>query len=161
MRKAFIALGANLGEPARQVEAAFAALERQPGIRLLARSRLYRSAPIGVPGQPDYCNTACVIETALPARALLAVLQSIETALGRRREGVHWGPRMIDLDLLHVEGERSDTPELRLPHPHLQERNFVLVPLAEVAPGLEIEGVGRVDELAARAGRHGLTLWGG
>lgn len=159
MRTAYIALGANLAEPARQIEAALERLRTAADIHLGARSRLYRSAPVGPAGQDDYCNAVCSIETLLVPLELLRRLQSIEYDAGRRRDGPRWGPRVLDLDLLHVPGVRSDVPELVLPHPFLHKRNFVLVPLAEIAPHLVIEGVGRVVEAAEKIGREGLRLW--
>jgi 2-amino-4-hydroxy-6-hydroxymethyldihydropteridine diphosphokinase len=90
---------------------------------------------------------------------LLHRLQAIENDAGRRRDGLRWGPRVLDLDLLHVSGQRSKLAELTLPHPYLHERNFVLVPLAEIAPELVIEGLGPVVELAAKIGKAGLNHW--
>lgn len=159
MRTAYIALGANLEEPARQIEAAIERLKAEADVRLIARSRLYRSAPVGPAGQGDYCNAVCSIETALTPLQLLHRLQVIENDAGRRRDGPRWGPRVLDLDLLHVPGVRSDTPELILPHPHLHERNFVLVPLAEIAPDLMIDERGAISDLAQRSDRRGLTPW--
>lgn len=159
MSVAYIALGANLAEPARQVEWALRELQACEEIRLLARSRLYRSRPIGPPGQDDYCNAACSIDTSFEPVQLLHHLQRIESRAGRRRDGPRWGPRVLDLDVLHFTGVYSDASALTLPHPRLHERNFVLVPLAEVAPELEIDGIGRIVELAERLGREGLELW--
>ena len=158
-RTAYIGLGANLGRPAAQVEAALVRIAQIAGVSLLARSRLYRSAPIGPAGQDDYCNAVCAVTAAMTPAELLANLQRIENEAGRTRGGPRWGPRVLDLDLLHVVGERSDIDDLRLPHPHLHERNFVLVPLAEIAPELEIEGVGTIASLAQSVGREGLSLW--
>jgi 2-amino-4-hydroxy-6-hydroxymethyldihydropteridine diphosphokinase len=160
VRIGYIALGANLSDPVIQVENALARLrDDNDGVRLLARSQLYRSAPIGPAGQDDYCNAVCSVETTLTAMELLARLQRIEQLAGRTRDGPRWGPRVLDLDLLHVVDERSDSSELQLPHPHLHERNFVLVPLAEIAPALVIEPWGSVSQLAAASGWNGLSLW--
>lgn len=159
MFSAFIGLGSNLGDPPERVRAALAAIARIPGTRVLAKSSLYRSAPMGPADQPDYCNAVCQVQTRLAPRELLEALLGIERASGRQRGLDRWGPRRLDLDLLHVEGAILDQPGLRLPHPGLGQRNFVLIPLAEIAPALEIEGVGRIAEAAQRIGRDGLALW--
>ena len=156
---AYIGLGANLGQPARQVSAAINALTRVPDVILLVQSSLYRSTAIGLPDQADYCNAVCAVETGLNAEALFDALIAIEQAAGRVRDGRRWGPRVLDLDLLHYEGQTQSTARLTLPHPEIAKRNFVLVPLAEIAPDLEIVGVGHVGELANRLGRDGLSLW--
>lgn len=159
MTSAYVGLGANLGEPAVQLRTALDAIARLPGTRVVATSRFYRSAPMGPAGQPDYCNAVCELETALAPRALLEALIAIERAVGRIRGAERWGPRRLDLDLLHVEGVTMDEPGLHLPHPGIAQRNFVLVPLAELAPVLEIPGLGRVADRAQEAGTEGLSLW--
>lgn len=156
--RAAIGLGANLGDPAAQVEAAMSALDALPQTRLLARSRLYRSAPMGPP-QPDYCNAACLLETALSAEALLAACHRIEADAGRLRTETRWLARELDIDVLVYGDLCCDTSGLRLPHPGIAQRNFVLVPLAEAAPDLDIPGLGRAEELAEHCGREGLALW--
>lgn len=161
MTRAWLGLGANLGDPAAQVEAAIEAIAGWPGCRLLARSARYRSAPIGEPGQPDYCNAACVIDTRLTPEALLAAALQTERAAGRIRDGRRWAARRLDIDLLHVDGERRDSAELTLPHPQIGARNFVLVPLAEISPELDVPGLGAVAVLAAAIGSDGLRLWDG
>ncbi|HZP11996.1 MAG TPA: 2-amino-4-hydroxy-6-hydroxymethyldihydropteridine diphosphokinase [Nevskiaceae bacterium] len=161
MAQAFIALGANLGDPHAQVRAALERIRALPGVTLLATSRFYRSAPIGPPGQPFYCNAVCSIRTGWPPAMLLGALQGIEDAAGRKRDGERWGPRSLDLDLLMYDALELDTPSLTLPHPQMHLRNFVLAPLAEIAPGLTVPGRGNVIELLAAAGNGGLTLWPG
>lgn len=156
---AYIALGANLGQPARQVRDALSSLARVPGVSARNCSPLYRSAPVGPAGQPDYCNAVCSIDTTLGPEALLAQLLELERAAGRVRNGDRWGPRLLDLDLLHMEGIHRETLWLKLPHPEIARRNFVLVPLADIAPTLEIPGLGRVEELAMKIGRDGLVHW--
>lgn len=156
---AYIGLGANLGQPAEQISAAIAALARAPCVTLLAQSSLYRSKAIGLPDQPDYCNAVCALDTTLDAESLFDVLIAIEQAAGRVRDGRRWGPRVLDLDLLHYADRMQTTPRLTLPHPEIARRNFVLVPLAEIAPDLEIAGVGRIRDKAASVGRSGLSLW--
>ena len=158
MPRAYIGLGANLDDPPAQLRRALALIADTPGIELLKQSSLYRSAPLGPGPQPDYCNAACAIDTALAPEALLQRLHAIEAELGRERPPVRWVPRVIDLDLLHVEGvAREGAPTL--PHPEAHRRNFVLVPLAEIAPDLELPGLGRVGQLAADGGCVGLSLW--
>jgi 2-amino-4-hydroxy-6-hydroxymethyldihydropteridine diphosphokinase len=149
MTKAFIALGSNLDDPRAQVLRGFDALSRLPGTQVLARSRLYRSAPWGVTGQPEFVNAAAEVETGLSPRELLDALLGIERAAGRDRSGTRWGPRVLDLDLLLHGNIELDEPGLTLPHPHLHERAFVLLPLNDLAPGLEVPGRGRVRELLA------------
>ena len=159
MSIAYIALGANLGQPAQQLRAALLALARVPELELLAQSPLYRTAPLGPADQPHYCNAVCKVKTNLTPEALLDRLLALERAAGRLRSEDRWGPRLLDLDLLHVEGEQRDTPQLQLPHPGIAQRNFVLIPLADVAPALVIPNVGRIDELAQKLGRSGLEPW--
>lgn len=155
----WIGLGSNLEDPPAQLRRAFARLAELPDSRLLARSSLYRSAPIGPAGQDDYCNAVAAIETDLPAAGLLDALIGIERAAGRERGGPRWGPRVLDLDLLVYGDQRIDEPGLTVPHPEISRRNFVLVPLAELNPELDVPGQGAVRELAAAAGNRGLTRW--
>ncbi|MDR3418390.1 MAG: 2-amino-4-hydroxy-6-hydroxymethyldihydropteridine diphosphokinase [Nevskia sp.] len=156
--RAYVALGANLGDPPAQLRRALQELGATPGVTLVAVSHFYRTAPLGPPGQPDYCNAVCALDTGLTPEQLLDVLQRIEHAAGRQR-GERWGPRLLDLDLLHVEGQTIRTPRLTLPHPELQRRAFVLVPLAEIAPAVEIPGQGRVGTLAAAVDQSGVAPW--
>jgi 2-amino-4-hydroxy-6-hydroxymethyldihydropteridine diphosphokinase len=129
---AYIALGANLGRAAQAVTAAADALGSLPRTRLVRRSSLYRSAPVDA-GGPDFVNAVAEIETQLPAPDLLTHLQSLERAAGRERP-YHNAPRTLDLDLLLYGAARIDSPSLTVPHPRMQARAFVLVPLAEIAP---------------------------
>lgn len=152
---AAVALGSNLVDPAAQVRRAFAALAALPDTHLLARSRLYRTPPLG-PVQPDYVNAAAILETRLGAQALFDALLAIEAAQGRTR-GERWGPRTLDLDLLVYGDAVIQTPRLAVPHPELAARPFVLVPLAEVAAGLEVPGLGRVADLCAACPAEGIT----
>lgn len=157
--RVYLGLGANLGTPAVQVERALSLIAALPDTRLVARSPLYRSDPVGPAGQPDYCNAACAIDTQLAPLVLLDAVQAIEVDAGRIRDGIRWAARLLDIDLLHVEGLSLATPRLSLPHPHLQERNWVLVPLADIAPQLLIPGLGEIATLAQAIGRAGLRLW--
>jgi 2-amino-4-hydroxy-6-hydroxymethyldihydropteridine diphosphokinase len=146
---AYVALGSNLDDPRAQVERALAALGELPQSRLVLRSSLYSSEPLGPVEQPDFVNAVAGLLTVLDPGELLASLKELEVRLGRARPVVRWGPRRIDLDLLVHGTERSDVDELRLPHPGIAERAFVLVPLAEFAPDLVVPGLGRVRDLLA------------
>lgn len=157
MTTAYVALGSNLGDPRQQVLDAFDALAGMPHSRLLARSRLYRTPPWGVLDQPWFVNAAAQLDTALEPPALLDALQAIERRAGRVR-GVRYGPRTLDLDLLHMDGVRRAGARLTLPHPRIAERAFVLLPLAELAPDLELPGQGRVAELLAAVDTAGCAL---
>ncbi len=147
---AYIGLGSNLADPQTQVLRALDELALIPGCTLCGRSSLYATAPVGPVAQPQFVNAAAVIATTLTPPALLAALQAIEHAHGRVRDGVRWGPRSLDLDLL-VFGELTlNTPALVLPHPEIARRAFVLVPLAEIAPSrLLIPGQGLLRDLLA------------
>ena len=152
---AAVALGSNLADPVAQVRRALAELAGVPETRLVARSRLYRTRAVGPP-QPDYVNAAALLETRLDAATLFDALLAIEAAHGRTR-GERWGPRTLDLDLLVYGDAVIDTPRLAVPHPQLARRPFVLVPLAEVAAGLEVPGLGRVGDLAAACPGEGVV----
>jgi len=156
-RPAYIGLGSNLSGPREQVLAAGARLGELPATRLVLASPLYRSAPLGPVAQPDFVNAVAGVLTRLPARELLQALQSLESRLGRPARRERWGPRIIDLDLLCYARERSSAPGLTLPHPGISQRNFVLYPLADIAPDLDLPGLGRVAELAAQLTSAGLS----
>jgi 2-amino-4-hydroxy-6-hydroxymethyldihydropteridine diphosphokinase len=145
---AYVGLGANLDDPAAHVRRALDELDRISQTRLLAKSRLYRSAPLGPPDQPDYVNAVAGVLTLLGPEDLLRALNDIEARHGRGRSGPKWGPRTLDLDLLLYADLELRTEKLVLPHPGVHERAFVLVPLAEIAPGLRVPGHGRVETLA-------------
>jgi 2-amino-4-hydroxy-6-hydroxymethyldihydropteridine diphosphokinase len=145
--RAYIGLGSNLADPVQQVTRALHELESIPQSQLVARSRLYRSAPLGPRDQPDYINAVAAIDTQLGAKALLHHLQDIEQRHGRVRDGERWGPRTLDLDLLIYGDEISSDAELTLPHPGAHERVFVLAPLCAIAPDAQIPGQGRVIDL--------------
>jgi 2-amino-4-hydroxy-6-hydroxymethyldihydropteridine diphosphokinase len=150
MATAFVGIGSNLGEPEGQIAAALDRLAAEEGVELVAVSALRETEPVGYLEQPNFLNGAVRIETGLSARELLQRLLAIETRLGRvRGEGPRFGPRTIDLDLLVYGDERIDEPGLIVPHPRLAERRFALEPLAELAPGLEVPGLGPVQTLLA------------
>lgn len=150
---AYVGLGANLDDPARQICRAFDELATLPTTRVMARSPLYKSAPLGPQDQPCYINAVTTLETTLAPLELLAELRAIEVQHGRRRDGTRWGPRTLDLDLLLYGQVQMATPQLTLPHPGLPERAFVLYPLHDVAPTLRVPGMGAVRELRDRLGK--------
>ena len=154
---AYIGVGSNLEDPRRQVLAAFERLRRLPRTQLVSTSRLYRSRPFGSVDQPEFINAVAGVLTQLDPPALFSELHAIERAMGRPEQHEHWGPRVIDLDLLAFGSERRSDPALTLPHPRIVERNFVLYPLSDIAPELELPGLGRVADLAAAITSEGLT----
>lgn len=150
--QACIGLGANLGDAVATVRAALEALDALPRTRLLRASRLYRTPAWGKTDQPAFVNGAALLDTELDARDLLDAMLAIERDFGRDRAADgsdRWGARTLDLDLLLYGDREIDEPGLRVPHPHLHERAFALVPLAEIAPDLVIPGHGRVSDLVA------------
>jgi len=155
---AYIGLGSNLSDPLAQVLKACARLTELPLSRVLLTSPLYRSRPLGTVAQPDFVNAVAGVLTQLDPEALLAALKALEAALGRPPQHERWGPRIIDLDLLSHGRERRSEAALTLPHPGIVERNFVLYPLADIAPDLDLPGLGRVAELKKRVTPEGLTL---
>ncbi len=145
---AYIGLGSNLQGPAGQVETALDELRNIPETRVISRSSLYRSSPLGGIEQPDFVNAAAAVLTTLGPRDLLRNLKAIERRRGRERSGRRWGPRVIDLDLLVFSRAVLSEAGLSIPHPGIAERNFVLLPLREIAPDLVIPGLGRVASIA-------------
>ena len=143
-----IGVGSNLDSPARQVEIAFELLATIPETAFVDRSSLYRSAPFGGVEQPDFVNAAARLRTRLGAWDLLEQLQAIERSRGRERGDTRWGPRVLDLDLLAYGAEILQEDGLVVPHPGIAERNFVLLPLREIAPEFEVPGLGRVLNIA-------------
>ena len=163
-RPAYVAVGSNLNDPRARVCEACERLAALPATLPVRRSRLYGTQPMGPQDQPDFVNAAAGLLSQLTARELLEGLQRIEAAMGRTRQE-HWGPRVIDLDLVWMVGEAIDEaesmlrgPGLTLPHPGVSTRNFVLYPLADIAPTLAIPGHGNVLELLRRAGDAGITV---
>ena len=149
MTRAYVGLGANIGDPAAALRAALAALAAEPGIEVVAVSSVRETDPVGYEDQPRFINAAAALETELEPRRLLDRLLAVERRLGRMRTGPRFGPRTIDLDLLVYGSERIDEPGLQVPHPRLHERRFALEPLAELEPGLVVPGRGPVDALLA------------
>jgi 2-amino-4-hydroxy-6-hydroxymethyldihydropteridine diphosphokinase len=153
---AYIGVGSNLSEPRVQVLTACTRLGGLPLTQVILASPLYASRAHGPVAQPDFVNAVVGVVTRLDARALLGELVSIETALGRPAQRQRWGPRIIDLDLLVYGRERRTDATLTLPHPGIVARNFVLYPLADIAPDLDVPGLGRVAELAGRVASDGV-----
>ena len=154
---AYEAIGSNLNHPQTRVIEAFERLVTLPATCSVLRSRLYKTQPMGPQDQPCFVNAAAGLLTQLTARELLEGLLGIEQAMGRHRQE-RWGPRVIDLDLIWMLGEPIDEPGLTVPHPGVSTRNFVLYPLADIAPTLAIPGIGHVSELARRAGGDGISV---
>ena len=150
--RACIGLGANLGDAVAAVQGALRALDALPDTRVLQASRLYLTPAWGKTDQPAFVNAAAVLDTTLDARALLDAMLGIERDFGRDRAtdgSDRWGARTLDLDLLLYGDAVIDEPGLRVPHPHLHQRAFALVPLVEIAPDIVIPGHGRASEIVA------------
>lgn len=148
MTRAYIALGSNLGDPRQQVLDAMVALARLPATSVVQRSHLYRTPPWGITEQPPFVNAVVELDSGLSPHALLDALLDLERRAGRVRAERN-GPRMLDLDLLHVEGVQIDDERLSLPHPRMMDRAFVLLPLNDVAPALLPAGNRTVSERLA------------
>lgn len=163
MTRTWIGLGSNLGPSADTLSRAIRALGALTDTRVVACSPVYQTRPWGVTEQPDFLNAVAELETALSAPTLLERLLCIESHLGRRRDGRRWGPRVLDLDVLVFGSEVIQTEGLQVPHPRLADRLFVLVPLNDLAPGLNVPGCGVVKHLLSslpseeRAGIRPLT----
>ena len=151
MTRAYVGLGANLGDRAAMLRAALEQLAAEPGLEVVAVSPVRETEPVGYHDQPRFLNAAAAVETELPPRELLDRLLGIERRLGRTREGPRFGPRTIDLDLLLYGDEQIDEPGLEVPHPRLHERLFVLEPLLELDPGLVRSRARAAGEILARA----------
>ena len=142
-------LGSNLGDRATSISRALELIGAEPAVMVVAVSTIRETDPVDFTDQPSFLNGVVAVDTTLRARGLLDTLLRIELALGRTREGPRYGPRTIDLDLLLYEGEQIAEPGLRVPHPRLHERRFVLEPLAELDPELVVPGQGQVQALLA------------
>jgi 2-amino-4-hydroxy-6-hydroxymethyldihydropteridine diphosphokinase len=158
MTHAYVALGSNLGNASQHVLDAIDALGQLPGTALIAVSHLYRTPPWGMLDQPDFVNAAALLDTAFGPHELLDQLLTIERMHGRQRDGARWGPRTLDLDLLHMPGVALADTRLTLPHPRIAERAFVLLPLHDLAPDLMLPGQGRVAALLAAVDRSGCDV---
>jgi len=142
--KAVISLGANIGDPKANLDLAIGLLREATDV--IAVSSYLQTKPVGGPEQPDYLNAVAIVESELPAKDLLALLNGIETAMGRTRE-THWGPRVIDLDLIQYGGLLVSDEKLTLPHPRAHERRFVLAPWFEIEPEAILLTHGRISDL--------------
>jgi len=142
--KAVISLGANIGDPKANLDLAVGLLREATDV--IAVSNYLQTKPVGGPDQPDYLNAVAILESDLPAKDLLALLNGIETAMGRTRE-IHWGPRVIDLDLIQYGGLLVNDEKLTLPHPRAHERRFVLAPWFEIEPEAILLTHGRISDL--------------
>ncbi|UCV12466.1 2-amino-4-hydroxy-6-hydroxymethyldihydropteridine diphosphokinase [Dechloromonas denitrificans] len=156
MNLAYVALGANLGDPASTVRAAFGALANLPESRVVHCSSLYRTAPVGITEQPDFINAVAALETTLAPEALLDALLDLEQRFGRIRAERN-GPRTLDLDVLLYNDLEIDLPRLILPHPRLHLRAFVLQPLAEIAPNLQLPRRGPISAWLPAVANQGCT----
>jgi 2-amino-4-hydroxy-6-hydroxymethyldihydropteridine diphosphokinase len=143
--RCFIGLGSNIGDGPGIIRQALEVLTQNDAIDVLRVSSLYRTAAWGRTDQADFTNSVAELATTLSAEQLLSQLLQLESELGRKRDTGHWGPRMIDLDLLTFGQEQISSPELTVPHPHMHERAFVLVPLLELEPDFTIPGLGRAQ----------------
>ncbi|MDZ4133141.1 MAG: 2-amino-4-hydroxy-6-hydroxymethyldihydropteridine diphosphokinase [Dethiobacteria bacterium] len=157
---AYISLGTNLGDRLDNLKQALELLQKETSVKIITVSAIYETAPVGGPVQGPFLNACAILETDLSPTKLLIKMLAIEDKLGRVRKEM-WGPRVIDLDLLIYEEVRMKTPLLELPHPRLSERDFVLVPLAEIAPALVIPGQNKkvADLLAARPETEDVKLF--
>jgi 2-amino-4-hydroxy-6-hydroxymethyldihydropteridine diphosphokinase len=154
---AYVGVGSNLDGPEAQVGRALHALGGLPGTRLVVSSPLYHTPPFGAVAQPAFVNAVAGLLIQSSPDDFLAALRALERELGREPPRERWGPRLIDLDLLVVGRETRATATLTLPHPGIAERDFVLYPLADIAPDLDVPGVGRVAELRARVANRGIS----
>jgi 2-amino-4-hydroxy-6-hydroxymethyldihydropteridine diphosphokinase len=154
--RVYIGLGSNLEDPVAQILEAVEELEMIPDSILVSRSSLYRGKPMGSAEQPDYVNAVVAMDTLLSAGDFLHELQRIEDLQGRVRGGDKWGPRIIDLDLLMYGKQKINTPDLTVPHPGMHERDFVIIPLSELAGDLNVPGQGRLTALINKCENHSL-----
>ena len=159
MITAYIAVGSNLADPVSQAKQAIEALKTLPNSEFVQASLLYSSTPMGPQNQPDYINAVVAIKTNLPPLALLDCTQAIEQEQGRVRKEERWGPRTLDLDMILYGNEVIDSERLTVPHYGMREREFVLYPLAEIAPSLQLPDGTEVSSLLEQVDRNGLNIW--
>ena len=152
----YIGLGCNLGERLANLSSALQAIKALPDCKEVVCSSVYETEPMGPSDQPDFLNAVVSMQTQLDAHELLLNLQHIEDIHGRERKGERWGPRTLDLDILLYGDDIIETETLRVPHPGIAERSFVLLPLQELAPELMIPGVGKVASLVAQCRQFGI-----
>ncbi len=159
MSIAYIAVGSNLSDPVTQANQAIEALKQLPKSRFIATSSLYSSTPMGPQNQPDYINAVVAIETDLLPLELLDCTQAIEQEQGRVRKDERWGPRTLDLDIILYGDEVMDSERLTIPHYGMRVREFVLYPLAEIAPSLQLPDGTKLEELLKSVPINGLRIW--
>ncbi|EEX95364.1 2-amino-4-hydroxy-6-hydroxymethyldihydropteridine pyrophosphokinase [Vibrio orientalis CIP 102891 = ATCC 33934] len=159
MTTVFIAVGSNLGDPVSQANVAIDALKQVPKTQFVQTSSLYSSTPMGPQDQPDYINAVVELTTELTPLELLNCTQTIELEQGRVRKEERWGPRTLDLDILLYGNEVMDSERLTVPHYGMKEREFVLYPLAEIAPNLTLPCGTRLDDLLKVVAQNGLRVW--
>lgn len=155
----FVAVGSNLGDPVSQANVAIDALKQLPKTQFVQTSSLYSSTPMGPQDQPDYINAVVELTTELTPLELLDCTQTIELEQGRVRKEERWGPRTLDLDILLYGNEVMDSERLTVPHYGMKEREFVLYPLAEIAPNLTLPCGTRLDDLLKVVAQNGLRIW--
>jgi 2-amino-4-hydroxy-6-hydroxymethyldihydropteridine diphosphokinase len=158
-RQAVVALGSNLGDRQDILQGGVDAIAGIEGVRLTGVSPVYETVPVGGPPQPDYLNAVVLADVTISSRELLDRLHEVEAAFDRIRL-VRWGPRTLDIDIITVDGEHSDDPDLTLPHPRAHERAFVLAPWHDADPGAVLPGHGPVAGLLAHAGQEGIRRSG-
>ena len=159
MTRVYIALGSNLANPLHQVQSALNALAELPQTKLIATSSLYRTPPLGPQDQPDYLNAVVALDTDLSAENLLDHTQKIELEHGRMRKDERWGPRTLDLDILLFGDEIINTERLTVPHYDMKNRQFMLYPLAEIAPELYFPTGASLQSAMTQLGAEPLTRW--
>lgn len=159
MIRVYIALGSNLAQPVDQVNCALEALAHMPRTKLVVCSSFYRSKPLGPQNQPDFLNAVVALDTQLPAEELLDCTQAIELNQGRVRKAERWGPRTLDLDLLFYGDSTISTDRLVVPHYDMKNREFMLYPLAEIAPELVFPDGEALQTVLTRVPRNGLERW--
>ncbi|MEA3406191.1 MAG: 2-amino-4-hydroxy-6-hydroxymethyldihydropteridine diphosphokinase [Pseudomonadota bacterium] len=158
LHSVYIGLGSNLEQPAKQIQEAIDALDALSETRVVKSSQLYASKPQGPQDQPDFVNAVCLLETTLEPMALLDMLQTIEQQQGRVKKR-HWGERLIDLDILLFDNQVIDSDRLIVPHKEVSSRDFVLLPLSEISPGLVIPGLASVEDLIAQLEQTFVIPW--
>ncbi|KZX62559.1 2-amino-4-hydroxy-6-hydroxymethyldihydropteridine pyrophosphokinase [Vibrio sp. HI00D65] len=159
MITAYIAVGSNLADPVSQANLAIEMLKSLPRSTFIATSQLYSSTPMGPQNQPDYINAVVAIKTELTPIELLDCTQKIELEQGRVRKDERWGPRTLDLDIVLYGNEVIDSERLTIPHYGMKEREFVLYPLAEIAPSLQLPDGTELTELLKIVDKNGLNVW--
>ncbi|NIG98936.1 MAG: 2-amino-4-hydroxy-6-hydroxymethyldihydropteridine diphosphokinase [Serratia symbiotica] len=159
MFRAYIALGSNLAQPLQQVNAALEALGHLPSTKLIVCSSFYRSKPLGPQNQPDFLNAVVALDTLLPPEQFLDHTQAIERHQGRIPKDERWGPRLLDLDIMLYDDQVIDTHRLTVPHYGLKEREFMLYPLAEIAPDIIFPDGASLANCLKRVPENGMVLW--